>query len=151
MHLANRSGSHRLIAELGKDLDRRLAQFSTDGGEGDVSRIGPNVGLQSRKLIRDVPTDEVASRAEHLAEFDISGPQLGHGHADTLGARVVGELVAIAADNEFLWQLKTSARKPLREAILRQDAHDLADAARVAGELFGDQGHRRNLDLRFLR
>ena len=97
--------------------------------------------MQLGQLARDIPANEIATGAEHLPQLDVSGAQLGHGHANARGPRLVGEALAVAVGEEFLWQLEARGGEPVGEAILGQKAAHLAQAAGMAGQLFRKETH----------
>ena len=143
-----------MVVEPAEKLLDGFAEVSLDGRADHLRRVGRRVRAQLAQLVRHGGAELVGAGAEHLAELDEGGAQLGQRQAD---ARLVGHLaeaLAVGADEPALEPLVFQPAEPVGEAVLAEDREDLGQPARGPlrackdGELHGDR-LRRGQDLRW--
>ena len=127
MDLSNRGGADGYRIELSEDLIRRPAQFGGDRGKSDFRLVRRHAVLQLGQFVRDFLPDEIGPGAEHLAELDVGGAQLGDCETDARGMRLLGRQLAFLAGEMILLAVEFGLTQPPCQPVLRQDADDLAD------------------------
>ena len=109
-----------------KQVAQWFAELGFNRGPNHVRRVGWGVGLQVRQFPGHFGADKVGPRAEHLAELDEGGAELGECKAHALLDFEVGDMLAVNALNSILDPRKIQALDPIGQAVLCQHADDFA-------------------------
>ena len=130
--LADGRRRERGRVELGEQLLGRLAQFVGDGLADDLGRVGRGVGLELGQLVGEGRADDVRAGAEHLAELDERGAQVGQGEADAGLVGDVGDPLEPGRREVAAEPVEVAEpAHPVGQPVLGQDGDDLGQPAGV--------------------
>jgi hypothetical protein len=87
--------------------------------------IGRRAALQQREFLRDLVSDEIGPRAQHLPEFDEGGSELGERQAQADGCRQIDDVLAGRSAQPSLNALAGHLPKTVGQAVTDGDADDL--------------------------
>ena len=134
VRLANGGGGDGGGLELAEDFLHRVAQLGGHRGQHCFRRVRRNVFLEPGQFSGDFLAYEIRPRAQHLAELDVGGAQLGEREPDAGGARLIRERLASVRGEELLRTVEIGVAEPFDQAMPGENAHHLAEAAGVAGQ-----------------
>jgi hypothetical protein len=88
--------------------------------------------LKLRELLRDLVSDEIRPRTEHLPELDERRPEIGEGEPEAYWCGKIDDLLARRSAQPPLHAFARDLLQPVREPIPNGDADDFPEAACVA-------------------